>query len=189
MIIDCDLIASYDFMTDFNGIDRQYPNGLYPAGIYDGEKAQNKYGPSSTEYPNITLAENIYDDKGDYIPAGYYMVVLSDNHDYLNLFQANELKARVKVVKLVEEMKTQEELNEELELIGTIKLYEEKKKLKKLRKAKEAYEAFIESEVAKNYARIEDTGKGYYSLEYLCNGKKALGIIEKVYGNYKLNKY
>ena len=179
MIIDCDLIASYDFMTDFNGISRHYPYPYYPAGIYDEDKMQYKQGPASTEYPNLTLPNNLYDKYGNVIPAGFYMVAISEDLKYLNLYQSNELKARVKIVKLVEEMRTNEELTEESELLGKIKLYEEKHKLKKYRKAQEDYKAFLEREAAKNYVNIEDSGKGYYILTYNCYGKKAKGIIQK----------
>ena len=179
MFIDCDLIASFDFMTDFNGIKRHYPYPFYPAGVYDSDKMQYKHGPSSTEYPNLTLPDNLYDQYGNVIPAGYYMVVISDDRQFLNLYQSNELKARVKIVKLVEEMRTQEELNEEADLIGKIKTYEVKQKLKKLRKAQEEYQAFLQKEAAKNYAKIEDSGKGHYILTYNCYGKKAIGIIQK----------
>lgn len=179
MIIDCDLIASFDFMTDFNGISRHYPYPYYPAGIYDEDKIQYKQNTPSSEYPNLTLAENLYDKDGNIVPAGFYMVVISDDLKYLNLYQSNELKARVKIVKLVEEMRTSEELEEERELLGKIKMYEEKHKLKKYRKAQEDYQAFLEREAAKNYANIEDSGKGYYILTYNCYGKKAQGIIQK----------
>ena len=179
MFTDCDLIASFDFMTDFNGISRHYPKPFYPAGIYDEDKMQYKYGEKSTEYPNLTLPENLYDQFGDVIPAGYYMIAISDDRNYLNFYQSNELKAKVKIVKLVEEMRTQEELNEEADLINKIKTYELKQKLKKLRKAQEEYEAFLEREAAKNYAKIEDSGKGYYILTYNCYGKKAIGFIQK----------
>lgn len=179
MIADVDLIASYDFMTDFNGLDRQYTYPFYPAGIYSADKMQYKHGPESTEYPNLTLPNNLYDKYGNTIPAGYYMVAISEDLHYLNLYQSKELKGRVKIVKLVEEMRTQEELNKEAELIGKIKTYEMKHKLKKMRKAQEDYQAFLDEEAAKNYAEIEDSGRGYYILKYNCFGKKAEGIIQK----------
>ena len=179
MIIDSDLIASFDFMTDFNGIDRYIPDSFYPAGVYDSDKRQYKYGPNSIEYPVLKLPKSIYDKAGNEISPGYYMVRLSDERTHLNLYQSNKLKARVKVIKLVEEMRTQEELQEEENLKGAIKKYEEKQNLKKLRKAQEDYKAFLESEAAKNYANIVDSGKGYYVVNYNCYGKKATGIIQK----------
>ena len=77
MITDYDLISNFDFMTDFNGIERHYPYPFYPAGVYDEDKMQYKYGPASKEYPNLKLSENLYDQYGNSISAGYYMVVLS----------------------------------------------------------------------------------------------------------------
>jgi len=177
MIIDVDLIA-YDFMTDFNGIERHFPEPFYPSGLYDKEKPQYK-GPESTTYPNLTLPCKLYDEWGNVIPDGYYMVVLSEDMKYLELYQSNKIKARVKVVKLVEKMYTQEELNEEAEIIGRLQTAKMKKKLKKYREAEEDLVAFKQRAAANTYAEIEDSGKGYYILKYNCDGKKATGIIQK----------
>ena len=179
MLIDCDLISSFDFMTDFNGIDRHFPYPFYPAGVYDEDKTQYKYGPPSNDYPILILSENIYDKYGNSLPPGYYMVVLSFDNNFLELYQSDELKAKVKVLKLVEDMQTQDELNKEAELKGNIKKYEAEKKLKKLRLAQEEYKAFLDSEAAKNHADIVDSGKGYYIINYFCYGKNAQGIIQK----------
>ena len=178
-MIDCDLIASFDFMTDFNGINRHYPYPSYPSGVYDSDKNIYKYGPNSFDYPILALGENIYDNQGNYISAGFYSVVLSDDKKFLNLYQNNELKARVKVIKLVEEMRTQDELNQEAELIGKIKTYEFKKKLKKLKQAQEEYQAFLDTQSAKNFAKIEYSTDGYFVLSYSYWGKNATGIIKK----------
>ncbi len=178
MIIDADLI-SYDFMTDFNGPTRQYPQPQYPSGLYDGEKPQYKFGPESSEYPNLTLPCSLFDEKRNEIPQGYYMVVLSENMKYLDLYQSNKLIAKVKVIKLVEQMFTQEEINEENEIIGRLQSAQINKKLKKLKKAQEDLIAFKQKASANSYAEILDSGKGYYILNYKCNGKKATGIIQK----------
>lgn len=178
MIIDTNIIA-YDFMTDFNGIDRHFPNPYYPAGVYDSDKPQYKQGPESTKYPNLTLPCKLYDEKGNAIPDGYYMVALSDDMKYLNLYQSNNLTARVKVVKLVEKMYTREELNEETEIIGRLQTAKANKKLKKYRQAEEDLLAFKERAAANSKAELLDSGKGYYILEYKHNGKTATGIIQK----------
>ncbi len=178
MIIDFDLIA-YDFMTDFNGPDRHFPTPFYPAGVYDSDKMEYKFGPESTEYPNLTLPCKLYDDNGNEIPDGYYMVVLSDNLKYLDLYQSNKLRARVKVVKLVEKMYTQEEFNEESEIINRLQQAKLNKKLKKYRQAEEDLIAFKERTAANSKAEILDSGKGYYILTYKHRGKTATGIIQK----------
>lgn len=178
MIVDFDFIA-YDFMTDFNGPSRHYPYPFYPSGVYDAEKPQYKHGPESSEYPNLTLPCTLYDEWGNTIPDGYYMVVLSTDMKYLELYQSNRIKARVRVIKLVEKMYTQEELDEETEIIGRLQTAKTNKKLKKLHKAEEDLLAFKEKTAANTYAKIEDSGKGYYILTYNCNGKKATGIIQK----------
>ena len=177
MIIDTDIIA-YDFMTDFNGIDRHFPQPFYPAGVYDEDKAIRK-GPESTTFPNLTLPCELTDEFGNSIPEGYYMVALSMDMKYLELYQSNRIRARVKVIKLIEQMYTKEELEEENEIIGRLKTAQEKKKLKKMRKAEEDLIAFKEKTAADTYAEIEDSGKGYYIIRYKCNGKKATGIIQK----------
>ena len=178
MIIDTNIIA-YDFMVDFNGPKRHYPNAFYPAGVYDEDKTEYKYGPESTEYPNLTLPCSLYDGKGNVIPDGFYMVVLSEDMRYLELYQTNILKARVKVVKLVEKMYTKEELNEETEIIGRMQTAKMKKKLEKFRKAEEDLTAFKQRTSANSKAEIFDSGKGYYILKYRHNGKSAEGIIQK----------
>lgn len=177
MFIDADLI-SYDFMTDFNGPSRHLPNPNYPAGVYDADKNVYKFGPESSEYPNLTLPCTLYDQYGDIIPDGYYMVVLSDDFKHLELYQSNILRARVKVVKLVEKMYTREELDEESEIIARMQKYKNKK-LKKYRQAEEDLIGFKQRAAANSYATIEDSGKGYYILKYSCNGKRATGIIQK----------
>ena len=178
MILDTVLI-SYDFMTDFNGPDRQYPQPQYPSGLYDNEKPQYKFGPDSSEYPNLKLPCPLSDEFGNQIPQGYYMVVLSDNMKYLDLYQSNKLIAKVKVIKLVEQMFTQDEINEENEIIGRLHSAQINKKLKKLKKAQEDLIAFKQKTSADSYAEILDSGKGYYILKYKYGGKKATGIIQK----------
>ena len=178
MIIDATLI-SYDFMTDFNGIDRHFPQPFYPTGIYDEDKMQYKFGPESTSYPNLTLPCSLHDEYGNSIPDGYYMVALSLDMKYLELYQSNRIRARVKVIKLIEQMYTKEELEEETEIIGKLRKAQMKKNLKKMRQAEEELVAFKERVAADTYAEIEDSGKGYYILKYKCNGKIAQGIIQK----------
>ena len=82
MIIDSDIIA-YDFMTDFNGPSRLYPNPQYPAGVYDSDNPIYKFGPESSAYPNLTLPCNLYDEWGNEIPQGFYMAVLSDDMKFI----------------------------------------------------------------------------------------------------------
>ena len=76
-------------------------------------------------------------------------------------------------------MYTQEELNEETEIIGRLRTAQAKKKLKKIKEAEEELIAFKERVAANSYATIEDSGKGYYILKYNCNGKQATGFIQK----------
>lgn len=180
MIFDSELIANdFDFMTDFNGIKRHFPEPQYPSGINEGQKPVYKWGPESSPYPTLTLPCNLYDEWGNIISHGYYMVVLSDDMKYIELYQSNSLKARVRVVKLVEQMFTQEELNEENEIIGRLRKAQAKKKLKKIKEAEEELVEFKQRNAAKHYAIIEDSGKGYYILKYNYNGKRATGIIQK----------
>ena len=177
MIIDFDTIA-YDFMTDFNGPSRHFPNRQYPSGVYDEDKTIIKFGPESTNYPNLRLPCHLYDQFGNEIPDGFYMVVLSDDLKYLEFYQSNEMKARVKVIKLVEKMYTQEELDEEAEITPRMHKYKNKN-LKKYRKAEEDLIGLKDRVRANSYAEIEDSGKGYYIITYNYNEKKATGIIQK----------
>lgn len=165
-------------MSDFNGPSRQYPYENYKSGVYQGESPIYKFGPKSSEYPNLALPYNLFDEHGEIIPNGYYMVVLSSDMKFLELYQSNELKARVKVVKLVEKMFTKEELDEEAEITNRLAKFKNKK-LKKYQKAKEDLEAFEQREAANSYATIEDSGEGYYIIKYNCFGKQATAIVQK----------
>lgn len=178
MFIDADLIA-FDFMTDVNGIERHYPNPFYPSGVYDEEKPTYKNGPESSPYPTLRLPYAIYDEWGNVVPDGFYMVTLSPDMKHLDLYESNKLRAQVKVIKLVEKMYTNEELDEEAEIISRLQKAQREKKLKKQRQAEEDLIAFKERAAANSYAKIEDSGKGYYILRYNYNGKRATGIIQK----------
>ena len=177
MIIDADIIA-FDFMVDFNGPSRLYPNPQYPSGVKTEDNNVYKFGPESSPYPNLTLPCNLYDEYGYEIPYGYYMVKLSDDLKYLELFQSNTLKARVKVSKLVEKMYTNEELMEEDEIRKRIEIAKRKKKLKKLREAEEDLVAFKERSSANSYAQIMDAHT-HYIIKYKHDGKTATSIIQK----------
>ncbi len=178
MVIDSNLI-SYDFMTDFNGPSRLYPYPSTPAGVYSEDKTQYKFGPESSKYPNLTLPCNLYDEGGNIIPQGYYMAVLSKDFKFIELYESNDLKARVKVIKLVEKMYTNDELREESEIIGRLREAQRKQKLKKIKQAEEELVAFKQKAAADSYAKILDSGKGYYLLYYKFDGKMATGIIQK----------
>lgn len=178
MFVDAVLI-SYDFMTDFNGPARHFPAPFYPTGVYDADNPKYRFGPESTKYPNLTLPCNLYDERGNVIQNGYYMVVLSNDRKFLELYQSGKLKARVRVVKLVEKMYTDAELRKEDELLGNVIAAQEKKKLKKYRKAQEELTAYREEKAAESYADIEDSGQGYYILKYNYGAMKATGYIQK----------
>ncbi len=170
---------AYDFMTDFNGPGRHYPNPNYPAGVYDADSPKYKYGPESSVYPNLTLPCTLYDETGSSIPDGFYMVVLSNDRKFLELYQSNELKARARVVKLVEKMYTDEELREEDEIIARMQSAKQNKKLKKYEQAKEDLTALREKKASASSAEIVDSGKGYYILNYNAGGMKAEAYIQK----------
>ncbi len=178
MFIDTNLIA-YDFMTDFNGPSRLYPYPSYPAGVYDADDNRYKFGPESSKYPTLTLPCNLYDEYGNSILQGYYMAVLSDDMKFINLYQSNELKAKIKVIKLVEKMYTKEEADEEAHITAKLREAQKKQKLKKIKEAEEELTAFKEKVAANAYAKIYDSGKGYYIIKYNYFGKKATGIIQK----------
>lgn len=178
MILDSNIIA-YDFMTDFNGPSRHYPTPYYPTGLYDEDNTIYKYGPDSSEYPTLTLPCKLSDSEGNTIPDGYYMIVLSPTLKYLEFYQSNILKARVKVIKVVEKMYNQDEVNEELEIRTRMENAKNNKKLKKYHKAEEDLKAYKERTAAESKAEILDSGKGYYILNYSHRGKQAKGIIQK----------
>ena len=176
---DCDLIADFDFMTDFNGIYRYKTGTEYPAGIEDKDKSIYKNGAPSSEYPNLTLAQDICSSSGNCLKTGFYTAVLSYGRGFIDLYQSGELKARVKVLKYTEKMLSQSDLNKEAEIKKKIEKFKSKNRYKKQQQAEEELAALKETEAADTYAVLEDSQEGYYILKYNCFGHKAEGIIQK----------
>lgn len=178
MFADTDFI-SYDFMTDFNGPLRHFPNEFYPSGVYDGEKREYKYGPESVKYPTLILPCELQDSHGNSIPDGYYTATVSPERKYIHLYQGIDLKARIKIIKLTEKMYTDEERFEEESIRTKMEDAKNRKKLKKYREAEEELIAFKQRVNANSYAEIKDSGNGYYIIIYNMQGIKAEGIVYK----------
>ena len=177
--VDIYIAAEYNFMTDFNGINRHFPNPVYPSGVYDSEKQQYKYGAESIEYPNLTLSEKLYDKYGNEIPAGFYTIVISPDKTALGFYQQGILKARAKVFKTEEDMNFIYEKDKEKEILDRLEKAREKKKLKKQREIEEELKAFKETHAAKTYAELEDSQNGYYLLKYSHAGIYAEAVMQK----------
>ncbi len=171
-----DFIASN---TKLNTPDKLFERPTYPSGIVEGKKTIYQYSYPSNQYPILLLPQPLFDEGGDSIKDGYYIVALSDDNKYLLLIQSNELKAKIPVLKYEELKPNQEEIEEEAAIKARLQKAQEKRKLKKYRAAEDDLKNFKTRLYSKMSVDIYDSGQGYYLVKYWRREKKALGVIAK----------
>lgn len=170
----------YDIYSDWNDVRRQYNNPQYPAGIYEWDKTTHIFALPSTKFPVLALPYDIWDNDGNVLPNGFYVVALSNSRTKLYFTQGNKIIAEIPVIKLVEKMQTREEMEKEAHLKAKIIEMREKKKRKdKIMEKEEELRALQEERLYRAKAEITDSGKGYYEVLYEEGIFKAYGIIKK----------
>lgn len=146
-----------------------YP--AYETGIFDRDKAVYRLKLDKTKNPNM-ICPYLLKDGEDSIDPGYYEVALSDDKRYLLLIQSRELKALVPAIKVIEQKrsKSYEKRVAEIE--------EEKAKLKKKNKTtKKLDDELANMQELELNAKIYDSKKGYYIIEYKKFNTYAWGYI------------
>ena len=107
MILDNNLIA-YEYFKN------QYvPKEVYVSGEKEETKLIDKYTSNKNGAPVLTLEEDIVNSKGFGLRKGFYSVKPDKYLDFLMLYQAGELKAKIPVV----DMKIYETINPKQEKI------------------------------------------------------------------------
>lgn len=107
MILDNNLIA-YEYFKN------QYvPKEVYVSGEKEETKLIDKYTSNKNGAPVLTLEEDIVNEKGYGLKRGFYSVKPDKYLDFLMLYQAGKLKAKIPVV----DMKIYETLNPKQEKI------------------------------------------------------------------------
>lgn len=151
-----------------------YPS--YPSGLKDKDNAIYRYGQKTSDFPNLTIVNAIYDKDGNVIMPGYYGLVLSDERDLLFLIQGDCVVATVPVFRFEEDRKKIEKLRDKK---YQKKLVKEQKKQARLdaKRAKSGVPP-VENQVYMD-ATIEYSEQGqYYLIKYERERIRAWGAIK-----------
>lgn len=154
------------------------PSSSYPTGLRDADKGYTRYAPKSSDYPNLIIADYIYDSENNVIVPGYYQLILSSDRQMLVLAQSEKIIATFPVFKL-EEDKTQEEPQPPQERIALWKYNREQKKKEKetqklIKEGKIPPEQEIYANATIEYEKIKD----YYLVKYERGKIRAWGVIK-----------
>ena len=149
------------------------------SGVKAEDKAIYKYAYPSSEYPVLILPNKIFDNTDNYIENGYYTLALSEDKKFLLLIQSCTLKAKIPVTKIEETPQTQEEIDEEKQLVSKMEEYRLKRKFKKFKEAEKKINDLKRRKQTLMSADIFDSGMGYYILKYTNQNIKAWGYIIK----------
>lgn len=168
-------------MEKFKTIDKLLPArgpNIYNAGIKDADKGFVKYGPPSTDQPNLLIKDAIGDDDGNMIMPGFYELMLSSDRQNLILSQSQNIVAIIPVFKL-EEDKSKLQAAQPMDDKEQKKFdRDQKNENKKKQKALKLGEILTEPQVY-NKASIEYEENGaYYLIEYERGAIKAWGAIK-----------
>lgn len=169
-------------MEKFKTVDKLLPPrgaNIYNAGIKDNDKGFIKYGPKSTDQPNLMIVDPISDDDGNMIMPGYYELLLSKDRQTLLLSQQQKIVAIIPVFKV-------EEDKSKLQAIQPID-YKSQRKFNKEQKAqaKKNKKLIKDGEISEippiyNNASIQYDEKGdYYLIQYERGAIRAWGAIKQ----------
>lgn len=163
----------------FNSPEYIFDNPTYPSGLYSEQNTIFTYGYKERDYPLLTLPQPIYDNSGNFISDGYYIVALSDDKKFLYIIQGNILKAKIPVAKYEELAPNQEDIDDEKEIKNNLEKARNKNNRKKIKIFEQELEKFNRRILNKMTATLEDSGEGYYILKYSRLTQKAWAFIAK----------
>lgn len=151
---------------------------VYSAGLKESDKGNVKYGPKSTDQPNLLIVNPITDGDSNLIMPGYYELILSDDRHILSLVQSSKTIATFPVFKL-EEDKSQEETPQPTDNKSLKKFSAEQRKKKKKNKKLIKQGKIPEEPEIYNNATIQYEEKGdYYLIKYERGKIRAWGAIK-----------
>lgn len=152
---------------------------VYPSGLKEQDKGNVRFGPKSTDYPNLIIVNPISDDDGNIILPGYYELVLSYDRTMLSLMQAGKEIAKVPVFK-IDIDKNQEQKSQPMDSKSQKAFVKAQKKKENQRKKliKQGKIPDVEESVYSN-ASIEYVADGdYYLIKYERGKIRAWGAIK-----------
>lgn len=74
------------------------------SGVDIGSSAIYRYAIHESDYPVLSIVDELVNEDGDVIPAGHYMLALSDERDFLILIQTKTPIAIIPVFKLEDDI-------------------------------------------------------------------------------------
>lgn len=155
-------------------------NNPYSAGIKDADKGYVKYGPKSTDQPNLLISNTICDEQQNVILPGYYELSLSADRQMLTLSQGRDIFAVIPVFK-IEEDRSQEQMAQPMDKKSLKKFNkEQKKKEKKTKKLIKEKKISEEPQIYNNASIQYDVGGDYYLIKYERGKIRAWGAIKAV---------
>ena len=130
------------------------------SGIMDGTSTIYQYAYPDTNYPILRMPFDIYDKEGNILPHGMYMIALDYDRKYLMFLQSNEIKARVPVAGLTEQMREDSDFKKREELAMKYQKYMNRGKQRKAKKFKKELE-IIKSEKQYSYRNKSDRKRDF----------------------------
>lgn len=153
-------------------------SSIYPAGISDSDKAFVRYGPKSTDQPNLIIVNPIYDSDGNTILPGYYELLLSSDRQILILTQSQKIIATFPVFK-IEEDKNQEQQAQPMDKKSLRKAQkEQQEKDKKNKKLIKEGKMTDEPQIYTNATIEYDIEGDYYLVKYERGKIRAWGALK-----------
>lgn len=148
---------------------RVYPSEpQITAGLIVGTEAIYRYSLRESDYPTLTVVDEITDAEGNVIPAGHYELALSDDRDFLILIQSKKAIAIMPVFKVEIDVSQYSQVRDD-------------KSLKKQKKLQEEIEKTNQKRAKRGMRPItkEDDIYSQASIEYISNGNYFLITYER----------
>lgn len=172
-------MIDYDW-SPMNDRDSLFIYKPYRSGEEEQHKPIYEYAYPESDYPVIRIPFPIFDNDKNYLPDGFYIIAISQDRKSLLLIQSSVLKAKVPIIKLVEKMRTDEELAERSEIVEKYEKYMSRGNQRKAKKYEKDLETFTKREKARMKASIEyDASLAAYVIKYEDAFRSAIGTVKR----------
>ena len=142
------------------------------SGVTLGSQSIYKYALQESDYPTLSLVDEITNGEGDKIPAGHYELALSNERDFLILMQSKKPVAIIPVFKVEEDIS--QPTKKQLKIDKKIEKEREKTNKKRAKKGlpPDVPQIHMEASIEYNHERK------YYLIKYERNKIRAWGAIK-----------
>lgn len=155
------------------------PNPIMPrptGGVTLGSQAIYRYSLRDSDYPILSIIDQIKDDDGNLIPPGHYELALSDERDFLIIMETKNPLAIIPVFKVEEDKEAFNQNNDKeyQKIVEKRKKEREKTNKKRAKKGMPLDEEKIHMEASIEYIKEGD----YFLLKYERGTIRAWGAIK-----------